>query len=57
VDVDDGMLLYPTTTHDVDSEMKVQGHRIPVATVDLAAPWQSIKARLIHLVESGVAAR
>jgi len=45
------MLLYPTTTADVDEAMKVQGHRIRVATVNLAARWEDIHARLLALVD------
>lgn len=47
----EGMLLYPTTTVDLDEAMKVQGHRIRVATVNLAHPWERIEARLLSLVE------
>lgn len=46
-----GMLLYPTTSGDLLHTMKVQGHKIHVATVDLAAPWQDIEARLLSLAE------
>ena len=46
----EGMLLYPTTTVDLDEMMKVQGHRIRVATVNLAEPWPQIEARLLSLV-------
>lgn len=30
--------------------MKVQGHRIRIATVNLAQPWEQIEARLLALV-------
>ncbi len=46
----EGMLLYPTTTIELDEAMKVQGHRIRVATVNLAQPWPQIDARLRALV-------
>jgi 5-methylcytosine-specific restriction enzyme subunit McrC len=47
----EGMLLYPTTGCDVDASMLVQGHRIRVATVDLAATWNDIEARLLALID------
>lgn len=47
----EGMLLYPTTADDVDESMRVQGHRMRVATVDLSSDWKNIEARLVDLVE------
>lgn len=47
-----GMLLYPTTQQDLDEAMEVQGHRIRIATVNLAAPWETIEARLHELIGS-----
>lgn len=47
----EGMLLYPTTSVELDEAMQVQGHRIRVATVNLARPWTEIEARLLALVE------
>lgn len=46
-----GMLLYPTTSHHLVETMRVQGHRITVATVDLAEPWEQIESNLLALVE------
>ena len=46
----EGMLLYPTTAREVDEAMMVQGHRIRIATVNLAARWEDIHARLLTLV-------
>jgi len=46
----DGMLLYPTTIGHLRETMKVQGHRIQFATVDLSKPWQEVEARLLALV-------
>jgi 5-methylcytosine-specific restriction enzyme subunit McrC len=46
-----GMLLYPTTAGDVDESMRVQGHIIRVATLDLSLDWKSIESRLLDLVE------
>lgn len=45
-----GILLYPKTTEEVDSEMRVQGHSIRIATVNLADDWLKIEARLLALV-------
>jgi 5-methylcytosine-specific restriction enzyme subunit McrC len=46
----EGLLLYPTTTHDLTEAIIVQGHRIRVATVDLSEKWENIEARLLALV-------
>lgn len=48
----DGMLLYPTTSADLIETMRVQGHKISVATVNLGAPWQEVEARLLELQKS-----
>ncbi len=45
-----GLLLYPTTKQQLDERMRVQGHDIRVATVDLAAPWPGIEAELLDIV-------
>jgi 5-methylcytosine-specific restriction enzyme subunit McrC len=45
-----GLLLYPTNGYDVRQEMLVQGHRINVATINLAEPWQEIEKHLLALV-------
>lgn len=47
----EGILLYPTTTCDLESAMLVQGHKILVATVDLSKPWEEIETRLLSLVQ------
>ena len=47
----DGLLLYPRIDVELRETMKVQGHRIHVATVDLARPWPEIEARILSLVE------
>lgn len=49
-----GMLLYPTTGVSLDEQLLVQGHRIQVATIDLAGDWQGIEERLSSLVESSL---
>ena len=45
----EGMLLYPNTGSELTDAMQVQGHRIRIATVDLAQPWSAIEARLLQL--------
>jgi 5-methylcytosine-specific restriction enzyme subunit McrC len=47
----EGMLLYPTTSQDLEESMRVQGHRIRIVTLDLSADWKEIEARLIGLIE------
>jgi 5-methylcytosine-specific restriction enzyme subunit McrC len=47
-----GMLLYPTTSQDLNEPMSVQGHRINIATVDLSKEWETIEKRLSDLVKS-----
>jgi 5-methylcytosine-specific restriction enzyme subunit McrC len=47
-----GMLLYPTTSQDLNEPMSVQGHRINIATVDLSKEWETIETRLKDLVHS-----
>jgi 5-methylcytosine-specific restriction enzyme subunit McrC len=42
-----GLLLYPTNGYDVRDAMLVQGHRIDVATINLALPWQEIEKQLL----------
>jgi 5-methylcytosine-specific restriction enzyme subunit McrC len=46
----DGMLLYPTTTQDLDEGILVQGHRIRISTVNLSDHWETIETRLLALV-------
>lgn len=46
-----GILLYPKTEEEVDAEMRVQGHSMQVATLNLANDWHSIEARLLELVD------
>ncbi|MGE0449865.1 MAG: hypothetical protein AB7Q29_09820 [Vicinamibacterales bacterium] len=42
-----GILLYPTTSSIIDERMRVQGHDIRVATIDLAKPWTDIERDLL----------
>ena len=44
-----GLLLYPKTSHDLDTEMLVQGHRIRAATVDLGSDWEAVESKLLEL--------
>lgn len=48
----DGMLLYPTTHHEVDGLMKIQGHCIRVATLNLSDDWKNIEKRLLKFIQS-----
>ncbi len=48
----EGMLLYPTTSQELNEAMIVQGHRVSVATVDLGNKWEAIEERLLALVSS-----
>ena len=47
----EGLLLYPTTSRELDEVIIVQGHRIRAATVDLGAGWENIETRLLALVD------
>lgn len=47
----EGMLLYPQVGSPIDAEYDVQGHRVRLATVDLAASWNAIAGRLLQLVQ------
>lgn len=46
-----GMLLYPVTNKRLDERMRVQGHEIRVATIDLARPWMELEHNLLQLLE------
>lgn len=45
-----GLLLYPTTNLTDDQSMRVQGHTIRVAALDLSAPWPEIEGRLHRIL-------
>ena len=47
-----GLLLYPSNGYEVQDAMLVQGHRIEVATVNLAKSWPDIEKRLLGLLPS-----
>lgn len=44
-----GILLYPSSP-DFSAQMKVQGHRLRIETIDLGAEWPAIEARLRDIV-------
>lgn len=47
----DGLLLYPTTGRELDLSYVLHGHRVRVATVDLAADWPAIHARMLDVID------
>jgi 5-methylcytosine-specific restriction enzyme subunit McrC len=46
----EGMLLYPTTAKDLDESIRVQGHHIRIATVNLSSSWEMIESKLIAVI-------
>jgi 5-methylcytosine-specific restriction enzyme subunit McrC len=49
--VAEGMLLYPQVQHALDASYVVHGHRVRLATVDLAAAWPAVELRLEELIQ------
>jgi len=47
-----GMLLYPTVDYDLHETYEMSGNEIIAATVDLAAPFEKIRSRLLGLAPS-----
>jgi 5-methylcytosine-specific restriction enzyme subunit McrC len=47
----DGILLYAEPGETLDEEFELQGHRMRVLTLNLAAEWQDIHRRLLDVVE------
>lgn len=45
-----GMLLYPTTEHELNLEYKINGKVIKVKTLNLASNWDGIAERLLEIV-------
>jgi 5-methylcytosine-specific restriction enzyme subunit McrC len=45
-----GMLLYPATGFPLNETMRIQGHEVRVATVDLAQHWITVHERLMSFV-------
>jgi 5-methylcytosine-specific restriction enzyme subunit McrC len=46
----EGMLLYPQVQQTLDATYAVHGHRVRLATLDLAAAWPEVEARLADLL-------
>ena len=46
----EGILLYPTVKSEYDHQFLIGGHRLRVATVDLAQSWQGIEKRLMYII-------
>ena len=51
-----GVLLYPKVDRMLDEHSVVQGHRMRVMTVNLAAPWSEIEAQMRAVVTGSVPA-
>jgi 5-methylcytosine-specific restriction enzyme subunit McrC len=52
----EGILLYPTTSRDLDLSFVIGGHEVRVRTLQLDQPWQKIHAEhceLLSLPSSG----
>jgi len=47
----EGMLIYPQVEHSLDSTYDIHGHRVRLATVNLAAAWPDIELRLAELIK------
>jgi len=45
----DGLLLHPAISAHVDESVRIQGHRMRFATVDLTASHQDISRQLLEL--------
>jgi 5-methylcytosine-specific restriction enzyme subunit McrC len=45
-----GLLLHPTIATDVDESVRIQGHQLRFATVDLTASHAALRARLLELL-------
>ncbi len=48
----EGVLLYPRATSNFAVEFTTHGHRIRAMVLDLAQPWESIHAGLMHIVNA-----
>ena len=46
----EGMLLYPTVDRELDLRYTMHGFPVRVATVNLAAEWEEVHARLLALL-------
>jgi 5-methylcytosine-specific restriction enzyme subunit McrC len=45
-----GILLYPAAQYNFSEIAELQGHKIRMECVDLAAPWQDVEKQLLDLV-------
>jgi len=48
----EGMLLYPTVSHELNLEYFDHGHWVMARTVDLSQPWRAIHERLLTIVKT-----
>ena len=46
----EGVLLYPTVSHDFTHEISLNGHQLRLVSVNLDQPWSAIERALIRLV-------
>jgi 5-methylcytosine-specific restriction enzyme subunit McrC len=46
-----GILLYPAVEGQLLESVELQGHRIRIESVDLAAEWQEVERKLLELLE------
>ena len=49
--VTDGLLLHPSVGEDIDEAVRIQGHLIRFATVDLTADAQDIRTGLLRVAQ------
>ena len=47
-----GILLYPTTSIELDEHFQMDNHLVSVCTVNLASDWRKIESRLLDLLNS-----
>jgi len=47
----EGLLLYPKTDAAVRQSYEIGGHKISVASVDLAQPWRYVRSELLEIVQ------
>ena len=46
----EGILLYPAVHRQLSERVELQGHRIRIESVDLAAEWEEVEKQLLRLV-------
>ena len=46
----EGLLLYPTTGRELNLSYVLHGHKVRVATVNLAQPWPRIHERMLEVI-------